>query len=73
MAAVSASPTGALQRCHSLNRDITEPSRKADQLTLDSRDTVYRLVFSVATVLCNKIEFTFCAKVEAFPRASHIL
>ena len=24
-----------------------------------------------AIVLCNKIEFTFYAKVEAFPRANH--
>ena len=44
MAAVSGhgSPTGALQRHHSLDRDITgSPSRKPDQLTLDSRGTVH--------------------------------
>ena len=34
------------------------PSRKADPLTLASRDTVHRYFLSVAMILCNKMDFS---------------
>ena len=34
------------------------PSRKADLLTLASRDTVHRYFLSVAMILCNKMDFS---------------
>ena len=37
------------------------PSIKADQFTLDSRDTVYGKLLSVAIILSNKIDYSFCA------------
>ena len=53
--------TGTLHRHLSLNFDITGlakfPQEKTDHLTLDSSGTV----LSVAIVLCNKIELSFCA------------
>ena len=47
-------------------------SRKADLLTLGSRDTVHRQFLSVAIILCNKMDFSFGANVAGFCRDGHI-
>ena len=48
------------------------PSRKADLLTLGSRDTVHRYFLSVAIILCNKMDFSFGVNMAGFCRVSHI-
>ena len=49
------------------------PSRKADSLTLGSRDTVHGYLLSVAMILCNKMDFNFGVNMAGFCRASHII
>ena len=48
------------------------PSRKADLLTLGSRDTVHRYFLSVAMILCNKMDFSFGVNMAGLCRASDI-
>ena len=54
------SPNSAFQRCHSLNCNITGSAKyppkkaKADQLTLDSRDTI-----AIARYIPKTFEFLF--------------
>ena len=49
------------------------PSSKADQFTLDSRDTVYGKLLSIAILLRNKIDYSFCAKVDGLCRSSYYI
>ena len=42
------------------------PSRKADSLTLGSRDTVHRYFLRAAIILCNKMDFSFGANMAVF-------
>ena len=58
-------PVGTVYKRHSLNHDITGspkcPPGKADQYTLDSRDTVHGWFLSV-----HKMESVLCAYMEGF-------
>ena len=59
------------QKKHRVHR-VGPPSRKADLLTLGSRDTVYGYFLSVAMILCNKMDFSFGANMAGLCRASDI-
>ena len=62
-------PTGALQRCHSLNNDITG---RQDPLQTGTLANIGQYGKHCAWILCNKSNQVFVHRWRLFPNQSHV-